>query len=49
LEILRCLVSKPTWISETIPLVAPDISQTVHKGLVWQIWQDFSSKFDPLK
>ena len=32
-----------------IPLVTLDMSQTVHKDLVWQIWQDSSSNFDHLK
>jgi hypothetical protein len=32
-----------------IPLVAPNMSSTVHEDLVWQIWQDLCSNFDPLK
>jgi hypothetical protein len=34
--------------SKILP-IAPDMSQTVHKSLDWQIWQDLSSKLDHLK
>jgi hypothetical protein len=53
---LRYMVGKlqmscfhPNFNHITISPVAPDISQTVHEGLVWHIWQDTFTNFDPLK
>jgi len=53
---LPCMVVKldiysfhPNLNQSKISHVVPDMSQTIHGGLVWQIWQDSSSNFDPLK
>jgi len=39
----------PNLNRSKIPPIALDMFQTVHKSLVWHIWQDSSSNFDPLK
>jgi len=40
---------QPNLKCNKIPLVTPDMSQIVYEDLVWQIWQDLYSNFDPIK
>jgi hypothetical protein len=41
--------SHPNFNRNKIPLVTLDMSQTLHWGLVWHIWQDSSTNSEPMK